>query len=310
MKKLLLILSAYGAWWLWKQTRPPQGMAYLNGRVVIITGASSGIGKAVAKTFAGQGAKVVLVARREDALKALKEELESVYNTQALVIKADLTNEAELQPIINKTLDEFGQIDVLVNNAGDGSYGRFDQLTFEEIEHQVTLNLTNTIKLTQLVLPTMKQQQRGHIVNIGSIASYAHAPMQVNYSATKAGLLGFSEALRREVKSQGIDVSIICPGFTNTAIIGDYATADQALKVMSKASGNAVGLRIFTPEEIAGEIVNAVRYNRARVIKGGALLDSMVWAAQHAPEALDKAMEELDYKGGVERFLQLKNNAE
>lgn len=179
----------------------------MSGRVVIVTGASSGIGEATARAFGRAGDMVVLVARRAALLERLAGEL-----PDSLVIPADLTQVDDLARVVDRTRSHFGVVDVLVNNAGAGRYNWLEHLSEDDIRSQIRINLTAPILLTRAVLPMMLRRRRGVIINIGSVAGRIGAPTLSIYNATKFGLDGFTEALRREVGPLGIHVCIIYPG--------------------------------------------------------------------------------------------------
>jgi short-subunit dehydrogenase len=179
----------------------------VSGRVVVVTGASSGIGEATARAFGRAGDRVVLVARRAGLLERLAAEL-----PESLVVPADLTQVDDLARVVDRTRARFGDVDVLVNNAGAGRYDWLEELSEDDIRTQIRLNLTAPILLTRAVLPMMLRRRSGVIINVGSVAGRIAAPTLSIYNATKYGLDGFTEALRREVGPQGIAVCIIYPG--------------------------------------------------------------------------------------------------
>jgi len=175
-------------------------------RVVIVTGASSGIGEATAKAFGARGDRVVLVARREDRLRQLAASL-----PQSLPLPADLANTDEAFRIVEAVVARYGQVDVLVNNAGVGQYNWVDALQPEDIKAEVALNLVAPIMLTRAVAPAMLRRGRGVVINVSSIAGLIGTPTTAVYNATKFGLRGLTEALRRELQPQGIAVCGIYP---------------------------------------------------------------------------------------------------
>jgi short-subunit dehydrogenase len=217
---------------------------------MIITGASSGIGAATARLFAGEGYRVVLAARRKERLDALAEEIQAAGG-EALSVPTDLTRLDQIQTLVETTLAEFDQIDMLFNNAGFGRLNWLEELDDEaDIAAQIQVNLTGLIQLTRYVLPHMIGRQRGHIINMASIAALIGTPTYSVYAASKFGLRGFSEALRREVGIHGIRVSGIYPGGVDTGF-GQKAgikrktgfSTPKALKLTSDDVARAV-LRI------------------------------------------------------------------
>ncbi len=179
----------------------------MNARTVVVTGASSGIGEATARAFGLRGDRVVLVARRTDRLERLAGEL-----PEALVVTADVTRRDEMARIVGAAVGRYGGVDVLVNNAGLGRHDWLERLPVAEIAAQIDTNLTAPILLTQAVLPTMQARSRGVIINVCSVAGKIAVPTMSIYAATKFGLTGFSEGLRRELRPQGIHVCTIYPG--------------------------------------------------------------------------------------------------
>ena len=178
----------------------------MTNRVVIVTGASSGIGEATAKAFGARGDRVVLVARREDRLRQLAASL-----PQSLPLPADLAKTDEAFRIVEAVVARYGQVDVLVNNAGVGQYNWVDALQPEDIKAEVALNLVAPIMLTRAVAPAMLRRGRGVVINVSSIAGLIGTPTTAVYNATKFGLRGLTEALRRELQPQGIAVCGIYP---------------------------------------------------------------------------------------------------
>lgn len=286
MKNLLVtgLLSA-AAYWIWKNMQPPRVL--LSGKVVLITGASAGIGRAAAKTFAAQGATVVIAARRRDLLQTLEEELGG-YGAKVLAVEGDLLNDADLEGLVDTALKAFGRIDVLVNNAAVTMGGPFETIDADEMRRMVRLNVTSLIRLTQLVVPIMKRQGGGAIVNVGSVAGNAYTPGQAVYGATKAALHGFTGALRRELQGTGIVVSEIIPGWTQTDMIGSFNEAERR----DANIGNAL-FPINTPESVAGAVVNAVRYQKNEVLLGGPGMIAAVFAERIFPGALDAVFEKV-----------------
>ncbi|TMJ05707.1 MAG: SDR family NAD(P)-dependent oxidoreductase, partial [Bacillati bacterium ANGP1] len=166
----------------------------MSGRVVIVTGASSGIGEATARAFGARGDRVVLVARREERLRQLAASL-----PQSLPIPADLTQADEAVRVVEAAVARYGQVDVLVNNAGMGRYNWVDALQPDDVHAEVALNLIAPILLTRAVAPVMLRRGRGVVINVSSIAGLIGVPTTSVYNATKFGLRGLTEALRREL---------------------------------------------------------------------------------------------------------------
>jgi hypothetical protein len=228
------------------------------GKVIIVTGASSGIGEATAKEFAKEGSKVVLAARRVDRLEALAKEIDAMNTgAQALVVQADLSKLEDIQALITKTLERFSRIDILVNNAG---FGRLDWLEnldpVKDIEAQFDVNVMGVVQTTRQALPVMIKQRSGHIINMCSMAGLVATPTYTIYAACKHAVHGFSEALRREVKPWGIDVSMIYPGGVTTEF-GAHAG------IKRKTNATTPRFMLLTAEEVGKEVVNLVDRPRA-----------------------------------------------
>ena len=184
--------------------------------VILVTGASSGIGEATAYLFARRGYRVVLAARRIDRLISMAQAIQT-EGGEALPIETDLSDLQSIQAMVQQVHQAWGQIDVLLNNAGLGRLDWLDRLDpLEDIQLQIQVNLLGLIYTTQQVLPGMIERRRGQIINMGSIASYVATPTYSIYAATKFGIRGFTESLRREVGIYGITVSGIYPGGVRT----------------------------------------------------------------------------------------------
>lgn len=188
----------------------------LNTPVVIITGASSGIGEATARLLFRHGCRVVLAARRLERLESLASEIQTAGG-EALALETNVANLNDLKCLVEETIDRFHHIDVLLNNAGIGRINWLEQLDLvDDIDMQIQVNLTAAIQLTRLVLPHMLDRGSGHIINMSSVAGLLPVPTYSVYSATKYGLRGFTESLQRELKPVGIHVSGLYPAGVNT----------------------------------------------------------------------------------------------
>lgn len=214
-------------------------------KVVIVTGASSGIGAATAREFARQGAQVVLAARRTDALQALVSEITN-DGGQAIAIPTDVTDTAQVMHLVERTREAYGRIDVLVNNAGVNWEKQLVETSIDEIARLLQVNLLGMMILTRAVLPEMQQRHRGAIISVGSVAS--HVALEPLYAATKFGVRGFSLALRRQLVGSGISVSLVTPGNIRTQMT------------------RALQERMPEPDIIASTIVQLVVSPRREVI--------------------------------------------
>ena len=184
--------------------------------VALITGASMGLGKELAKIFAADGRDVVLVARSEDKLRSLGQELEGAHGITAHVVPADLTDPSAPASIFASVQSMGLELDYLVNNAGFGAVGPFAELSLELQMDMLQVNIDALVALTHLGLQGMLARKRGRILNIASIAAFQPGPDMTMYYATKAFVLMFSEGIAEEVKDAGVTVTVHCPGATAT----------------------------------------------------------------------------------------------
>jgi short-subunit dehydrogenase len=187
-------------------------MALLEGKVVLLTGSSRGIGPIVAEVLAKRGAIIALAARSQTELHNVATHLNAI-GSNTLVIPADLRQSSQREELISAVLQKFGTIDVLVNNAGLETEGAYTELAWPAICETIEVNLIAPMALTYLVLPEMLRKKAGHIVNIASIAAKSGAPYAATYSGTKAGLAEWTRALRLELAGTGIRFSTIFPGY-------------------------------------------------------------------------------------------------
>lgn len=194
----------------------------MTGKIVIITGASSGIGKALAKEFFSRGAKLSLGARRLDQLEALKQELKG---PDILCTKTDVSIEAECRNLIDKTLEKFGCIDILINNAGISMRALFNEMDLEVMHRVMDVNFYGTVYCTKYALPALLRS-KGSVVGIISIAGYIGLPGRTAYSASKYAIRGFLDTLRIEHLHSGLHVLVAAPGFTASEVRKVALTAD------------------------------------------------------------------------------------
>ena len=228
-------------------------MASLKQKVGIVTGASSGIGEATAIALAAAGAKVAIAARRSERLETLTQRIQQ-NGGEALPITADVANEAQVQDMVSATKDKWGRVDILVNNAGVMLLGPVYEANTEDWRRMFDVNVLGLMYATHAILPLMKAQGEGHIVNISSVAGrVANAGTGV-YNATKWAVGAFSESLRKEVHKDKIRVTIIEPGLVATEL-PQHITNPEA-KERAKAFYESV--RSLDSEDIAAAIVYAV----------------------------------------------------
>ncbi|GER88218.1 oxidoreductase [Dictyobacter vulcani] len=225
----------------------------LQGKVALITGASSGIGEASALSLAAEGAHVVVVARRGERLQELVRKIQQ-NGGQAVPIVADVADEQQVAEMVKHVKNTLGRIDILVNNAGVMLLGQIDGANTEDWRRMVAINVMGLMYTTHAVLPLMKEQNRGHIINISSVAGRVARAGSGVYNVTKWGVVAFSEALRQESYKNNIRVTVIEPGAVATELT-DHITDESARQ---KQGEWLQGLTPLESEDIAAAIVYAV----------------------------------------------------
>ena len=188
-------------------------------QAALVTGASRGIGRGVALALARAGADVAIAARTMPDLQALAREIEAL-GRRAIIIPADMRDDRSVEGMVQGALDAFGRLDILVNNAGLGHFGPVDEMSIEQFDEMMGVNLRGPFLCTRAAVPAMKRQGSGTILNIASVAGLVANPNLSGYNATKFGLMGFSEACMLELRHFGIRVAAICPGSTATDFAG------------------------------------------------------------------------------------------
>lgn len=188
-------------------------------KTALITGASSGIGKELARIHAAGGGDLVLSARRANELDKLKNELEAKYGVEVLCIAKDLSERNAPAELWEEIRSRSIEIEFLINNAGFGGYGKFHERDWSADLAMINLNILALTELTRLALPGMVEHRRGRILNIGSTAGFMPGPLQAVYFATKAFVVSFSEAIAHELKGTGVSVTVLCPGPVDTGFI-------------------------------------------------------------------------------------------
>lgn len=232
-------------------------MISLRDQVILITGASSGIGLELARQCSQRGAKVALAARSEGPLKKLRDEI-SERGGEALVVPADVTQSTDIQRMINQTLECWGRLDILVNNAGFGMWGLFEQLSMEEIRRNFETNVFAAAACSQAAIAQFRKQKSGLIVNIESIVALRAMPFSSCYSATKHALHAFSEAMRVEYATQGIRVLSVCPGLIHTPFHQNRVQVGTHVETGPKW--------LYMPvEKCVAQIIRAIEEGRSRI---------------------------------------------
>lgn len=225
-------------------------MSRLLNKCVVITGASGGIGKEVARKAAEQGARVVLLARNTDKLEELRNELNSQYGDVAYSYTLDVSDMKKIVEVFTEIYAKVGEIDVLVNNAGYGTFKEVDETDTDEIQAMFRVNVIGLMACTKMVVPAMKRRKFGHIINVASMAGKIATPKSTLYSSTKFAVIGYSNALRLEVMRDGIHVTTVNPGPIATNFFNIADESGTYVKNIEKF--------ILQPEYVADKIVSAM----------------------------------------------------
>ena len=224
-------------------------MGFLEGKVAIVTGASRGIGRAIAVALASEGAKVVVnYASSASAAEAVVAEINGLDNgSEAIAVPADVSKEAEVDSLIKSAIDKWGRVDVLVNNAGITRDTLLLRMKLEDWQSVIDLNLTGVFLTSRAIAKIMLKQKSGRIINIASVSGLMGNAGQGNYSAAKAGVIGFTKTVAKELASRGITVNAVAPGFIATDMTADLKNIEEILKFIPLG-------RYGQPEEIAGMV--------------------------------------------------------
>lgn len=246
-------------------------MNNFSGKNVLITGASSGIGLAMAKDFANRGANLILTARSEDKLMQLAEDL-SDKNIKTHVFIEDISLPNSAQKLFNQVNEAGLKVDVLVNNAGYGRWGNFDECPIEDYENMVHLNVTSLTELSYLFVDQMVKRGSGGIINVASTAAFFPIPYSAVYAATKAYVLSLSEALNFEYSKKGVHVMAVCPGATESKFINVATENSERLKQrlinVDRAKNKLTTSKIQTAEDCSKEALDAYLKGKIYVITG------------------------------------------
>jgi dehydrogenase/reductase SDR family member 7B len=228
-----------------------------------ITGASSGIGEALALAFANEGAHLILSARNEAELKRVK--MNCIGAKQIDIVLLDIGNHEDIFKIAKETIAKVGNIDVLINNAGISQRSLAKDTDFQVDTHIINVDLLGTIAITKAVLPSMLAQKSGHIVTISSLMGKFGAPLRSGYAAAKHGLHGFFDTLRAEVFDDNIKILMVCPGFVKTNISINAVVADGSKQgTMDDATDKGLD-----PSVVAAKIIKAMRREKEEIYLGG-----------------------------------------
>lgn len=269
-------------------------MDRLEGRSAMVTGASRGLGRAISIRMASEGMDLALAARSRDALEETAAEVRG-RGRRAEIVPVDLTDREALARAAAVAEEALGSVDVLVNNAGVIRIGRFHRRDPDDLARGVELNLTAAVLLARKLVPGMLARGRGHVVNVSSLAGKAGPPNAAVYGATKAGLIGFTQSLRREYRGAGVGASVICPGYVTGT--GMYVDAVEHTGVRApRVAGRA------TPGEVASAVVRAVRDDEPEVVVNSVPVRPLSVLAEASPRLGEWIARKLDlfrtYEGG------------
>ena len=239
-------------------------MDSFRGKVVLITGAASGLGRALAKQFAREGADLILVDIKSELLAETKGEI-APFSKEPLTVVADVSNKSAMESLSEQVLDEKGRVDVLVNNAGVGLGGELKDMTLEDWEWVMGVNFWGVVYGIHYFLPEMIERKSGHIVNVASANGIFSFPFNGVYCASKHAVVGLSESLRAELKRFDIGVTAVCPGMMNTNIVEDALVKpcnEKSREFMRKFKED-MAKRGADPSVVAGGTILAIRKNKA-----------------------------------------------
>jgi uncharacterized protein len=245
--------------------------------VALVTGASSGIGAAMARELASRGHAVALVARREERLQSLATEISSEYGVAAEAIACDLAEPAERDRLAQELWSSNRAVEVLVNNAGFGHQADFVSSPRDRMVEMVTINVEAVVDLTSIFLERMVKRGRGAVINVASMAAFQPLPGSAVYGATKAFVLSFSEAIREELRGSGVVVTAVCPGPVRTEF-----TEVAGVPGLEERTPGAVWM---APEDIAKHAVDGAQRDK-RVVVPGVFNRATALAGQHSPRAV------------------------
>jgi uncharacterized protein len=248
-------------------------MPQFKDKVVVITGATSGIGRAAARAFAAAGARVLGTGRHQGRLAELAREVD-------LALTVDVTRDADVDLLRTVVQDRFGQVDVLVNNAGIGLFATWDQTSSEQLQALMEVNLVGAHRVTRALLPGMVRRGEGHVVQVASIAGKRGFERQAAYCASKFALVGYSEALRQELRGTGVGLHLIHPPAVDTPFFANAGWPEIASEHRR--------WRPMAPEAVAAAMLDAIRKDQRQVMLTPRAR-ALHFAASHMPDALDNA---------------------
>jgi len=230
----------------------------LSGKVAVVTGASMGIGEAIAKLFAMQGATVVLLSRDQGRAEAARARIG--YAEKTLALACDVRKSEEIDRVISTTMQRFGRIDIWVNNAGHGILDSVAQVDLQKCRDTFETNFFGALVAMQAVVPVMHKQKSGSIINISSVAGHIPLPFHAIYSATKFALNAIGKAARVELKSDGIHVMTVCPGYVQTDFSANVLRGNDQKRV------RPASVRGITAERVANAVLRGYEKNKREVV--------------------------------------------
>jgi len=245
----------------------------LKGKVALISAASKGLGKAAAMELSKEGASVAIAARGEKTLQATADEIRDLTGGRVLPVRADVSLLAEVEALVSTVMAEFGHIDILVNNAGGPRPGQFTDMTDQDWLSAVDLNLMSAIRLTRLVLPGMREQRWGRIINITSVSVKQPLPTLILSNTARAGVVAMAKTLSGQVAAEGITVNNVCPGYALTDRVRNMASAraqaegKSAQEIIATWESTIPARRLGKPEELAA-LIAFLASERAAYITG------------------------------------------
>lgn len=252
----------------------------LKGRVAVVTGASRGIGTAIAEALAEEGCRLVLAARSVDRLEEVAANLTRRHGVEVVTIPTDIGDESQARRLIESAADHFGSLDILVNNAGVGIYGAVDELHLDDLRHVFEVNFFGPMAALQEAVRVMRRNGGGTIVNVSSIVGKFPQPLGGGYTATKFALQGASGAARAELKRDNIDVVLICPGLTDTEF-SEHSRISVPGAEHRQGERHSLGQGV-EPGRVGRRTVKAIKRGEREVYI--TLFDrALVWTAVHLP---------------------------